>query len=219
MRGQPPPVLKVTDLIAKSFAKFLNRVQNEHSDALGSFLIESEWERYRGDAESVIKSFEMSGYAIMPRDPTETMIGKADSSFQASKSLLGPRGFRIYVNTIYRSMVDGWLSTRDTQLITDILSMALARSSNPGRREAASMMDNSFRRHAKTANEILTELEKTGFLVMPDEATPHMISAAVAQTAEQRANAKMIGADPKYLKSIYDNLMAARPEDCRAPKA
>jgi hypothetical protein len=29
----------------------------------------------------------------------------------------------------------------------------------------------------------------------------------------------MIGADPKYLKSIYDNLMAARPDDCRSPKA
>jgi len=60
----------------------------------------------------------MSGYAIAPRDPAEAMIAKADASFQASRSLLGPRGFRTYVSTIYRAMVEAWTNTRDMQLIT-----------------------------------------------------------------------------------------------------
>jgi hypothetical protein len=216
MRGvRPVANNSVIDHFAKEFAKFLNRVQNKHADMLGSFLIESEWERYRTDASQVIKSFELSGYVIVPREPTEEMIAKADTSFQANKSLLGPRGFRVYVTGIYSAMTDAWVKTRDPQLITDIIAMALARSSTPGRKEAVGMMDNSFRRFAKTATEIMNELEKTGFLVLPDEPTPHMVSAAVAHTAEQRANAKAIGADPKYLKMIYENLVQNRPADCR----
>ncbi|MBM3534577.1 MAG: hypothetical protein FJX60_16240 [Alphaproteobacteria bacterium] len=74
----------VVDVFAKEFAKFLNRVQNQHADMLGSFLIDSEWEKYKPDASTVVKSFELSGYAIAPRDPAEAMIGKADSSFQAN---------------------------------------------------------------------------------------------------------------------------------------
>jgi hypothetical protein len=205
----------VVDVFAKEFAKFLNRVQNQHADMLGSFLIDSEWEQYKADASAVVKSFEMSGYAISPRDPAEAMIAKADSSFQASRSLLGPRGFRTYVSTIYKAMIEAWMNTRDMQLITDILSMALARASNPGRREQVSMMDNSFRRFSKTSESILNDLEKGGFLVLPDEATPHMVAAAVAQTAEHRANAKAIGADPKYLKAMFENMLAARPKECR----
>jgi hypothetical protein len=205
----------VVDVFAKEFAKFLNRVQNQHADMLGSFLIDSEWEQYKADASAVVKSFEMSGYAISPRDPAEAMIAKADASFQASRSLLGPRGFRTYVSTIYKAMIEAWMNTRDMQLITDILSMALARASNPGRREQVSMMDNSFRRFSKTSESILNDLEKGGFLVLPDEATPHMVAAAVAQTAEHRANAKAIGADPKYLKAMFENMLAARPKECR----
>ena len=107
------------------------------------------------------------------------------------------------------------MGTRDPQLTTDILSMALARASNPGRREQVSMMDNSYRRFSKTSQEILNDLEKGGFMILPDEATPHMVAAAVAQTAEHRANAKAIGADPKYLKAMYENMLAARPKECR----
>lgn len=205
----------VVDVFAKEFAKFLNRVQNQHADMLGSFLIDSEWEQYKADASAVVKSFEMSGYAIAPRDPAESMIGKADASFQASRSLLGPRGFRMYVSTIYKAMIEAWMNTRDPQLITDILSMALARASNPGRREQVSMMDNSFRRFSKTSESILNDLEKGGFMILPDEATPHMVAAAVAQTAEHRANARAIGADPKYLKAMYENMLGARPKECR----
>jgi hypothetical protein len=206
----------VVDVFAREFAKFLNRVQNQHADMLGSFLIDSEWEKYKADASAVVKSLEMSGYAISPRDPAEAMVAKADASFQASRSLLGPRGFRTYVSTIYKAMIEAWMTTRDPQLITDILSMALARASvPPGRREQASMMDNSFRRFSKTSESILNDLEKGGFLVLPDEATPHMVAAAVAQTAEHRANAKAIGADPKYLKAMYENMLGARPKECR----
>jgi len=205
----------VVDVFAKEFAKFLNRVQNQHADMLGSFLIDSEWERYKPDASTVVKSFELSGYAIAPRDPSEGMIAKADSSFQASRSLLGPRGFRTYVSTIYKAMIEAWLTTRDQQLMTDILSMALARASSPGRKEQVSMMDNSYRRFSKTSNEILNDLEKGGYMILPDEATPHMVAAAVAQTAEHRANAKAIGADPKYLKTMYENMLGARPKECR----
>jgi len=163
----------------------------------------------------VVKSFELSGYAIAPRDPAEAMIGKADSSFQANRSLLGPRGFRTYVSTIWKAMVEAWIGTRDQQLMTDILSMALARASSPGRKEQVSMMDNSYRRFSKTSEAILADLEKGGYMILPDEATPHMVAAAVAQTAEHRANAKAIGADPKYLKAMYENMLGARPKECR----
>jgi hypothetical protein len=118
MRAQINTNASVVDVFAKEFAKFLNRVQNQHADMLGSFLIDSEWEQYKADASAVVKSFEMSGYAIAPRDPAEAMIAKADASFQASRSLLGPRGFRTYVSTIYRAMVEAWTNTRDMQLIT-----------------------------------------------------------------------------------------------------
>jgi hypothetical protein len=205
----------VVDVFAKEFAKFLNRVQNQHADMLGSFLIDSEWEKYKPDASTVVKSFELSGYAIAPRDPAEAMIGKADSSFQANRSLLGPRGFRTYVSTIWRAMIEAWIGTRDPQLMTDILSMALARASSPGRREQVSMMDNSYRRFSKTSEAILADLEKGGYMILPDEATPHMVAAAVAQTAEHRANARAIGADPKYLKTMYENMLGARPKECR----
>ena len=216
MRGQiTNPNASVVDVFAKEFAKFLNRVQNQHADMLGSFLIDSEWEKYKPDASTIVKSFELSGYAIAPRDPSEVMVGKADASFQANRSLLGPRGFRTYVSTIWKAMIEAWMGTRDPQLTTDILSMALARASNPGRREQASMMDNSYRRFSKTSQEILNDLEKGGFVILPDEATPHMVAAAVAQTAEHRTNAKAIGADPKYLKAMYENMLGARPKECR----
>lgn len=162
-----------------------------------------------------MKSFELSGYAIAPRDPAESMVAKADASFQASCSLLGPRGFRTYVSTIYKAMIEAWLGTRDPQLMTDILSMALARASSPGRKEQITMTDNSYRRFSKTSQEILNDLEKGGFVILPDEATPHMVAAAVAQTAEHRANAKAIGADPKYLKAMFANMLTARPKECR----
>jgi len=42
MRAQINTNASVVDVFAKEFAKFLNRVQNQHADMLGSFLIDSE---------------------------------------------------------------------------------------------------------------------------------------------------------------------------------
>jgi hypothetical protein len=49
MRAQINTNASVVDVFAKEFAKFLNRVQNQHADMLGSFLIDSEWEQYKAD--------------------------------------------------------------------------------------------------------------------------------------------------------------------------
>ena len=59
MRGRTPaprPQPTIIEHFAKEFAKFLNNVQNNQVDILGSFLIENEWEKYQKDAKDVIES-------------------------------------------------------------------------------------------------------------------------------------------------------------------
>ena len=106
---------------------------------------------------------------------------------------------------------------RDTDLLVNIISMSLARASAPtGRKD---VVDSSYRRFAKTAVEIITDLERTGYHIMPDEATPFMVSAGVAETAERSTgSSRTIGADPEYVKKLYHNVVNARPDDCR-PRA
>jgi len=41
-RQPPPQEFSVIEHLAKEFARFLNRVQNDQVDILGSFLIENE---------------------------------------------------------------------------------------------------------------------------------------------------------------------------------
>jgi hypothetical protein len=207
------------ELFAKEFTRFLNRVENQSSDVLGSFLIESEWERYLDDARSIVQSFETAGYVLAPVEPTEPMVQKADPDVAAGKTLLNARGLRGYLATIYRAMIHSWTQSRDTQLILDIISMALARASDPAaKRNPASFVDSSFRRYAKNSMDILNDVEKAGFILLPDEPTPHMLSSAVRMTADNRENAKAIGADPKYIKTIYENMIKYRPDYCRPQK-
>lgn len=219
MRRREEVNQSVIELFAKEFTRFLNRVENQSSDVLGSFLIESEWERYLDDAKSIVQSFETAGFVLTPADPTELMIQKADPDVAAGKTLLNARGLRGYLTSIYRAMVTSWNQSRDIQLILDIISMALARASDPAaKRNPAAFVDSSFRRYAKNSMDILNDIEKAGFLVLPDEPTPHMVSSAVRMTADNRENAKAVGADPKYLRAIYENMVKHRPDYCRPAK-
>ena len=56
MRGreQISQTFDITQHLAKEFARYVNRVQNDQVDILGSFLIESEWENYISDSLSLI---------------------------------------------------------------------------------------------------------------------------------------------------------------------
>ena len=68
MRGREPvQQFVVVEHVAKEFARFLNRVQNDEVDILGSFLIENEWEKYKKDSEGVVQSLELAGFAIVRR--------------------------------------------------------------------------------------------------------------------------------------------------------
>lgn len=204
---QPPSVV---EHFAKEFAKFLNNVQNNEVDILGSFLIESEWENYRKDAEGVIESLELAGFVIVPQMPTDPMVGAADKT---SGQALAGSGSRNYVNAVFGAMLQAWMETRDSNLILDIFSMALSRASSASSRRDSSSFDSSFQRFRKQSQDILAGLEKTGLAVVPDEATPYMVSAGVSETAEHRAQANQkIGADPTYIASLYENMTKARPK-------
>lgn len=213
MRGREP-VQKfiVVEHVAKEFARFLNRVQNDQVDILGSFLIENEWEKYIEDGKEVVQSLELAGFAIVPKEPTDGMIAAADRTLAGG--LMGQRGARAYVTAVFGAMVDGWLATYNSNLILDIFSMALARASNPKARRDASSVDPSFQRFRKHSQDMLASLIKAGQVILPDEPTPEMVSAGVAETAEirNRTNQQVsIGADPGYLAKLYENMVAARP--------
>ena len=204
--NQPPSVV---EHFAKEFARFLNNVQNNEVDFLGSFLIENEWENYRKDAEEVLESLQLAGFAIVPMMPTEKMVQAADQTL--SQGLMGS-GSSNYVNAVWAAMLTEWSETRNSNLILDIFSMALSRASKPGKRDVGKI-DSSFQRFRKQSQDILTSLEKTGMVVAPDEAAPNMVSAGVSETAEHRSRTNQkIGADPQYITNLYENMVKARPE-------
>lgn len=212
MRGRQAPEKPkptVVEHFAKEFARFLNNVQNNETDILGSFLIENEWEKYIKDGKDVIESLELAGFALVPKVPTDQMVVAADQT--SSSGLMGARGSRVYVNAVWTAMIDAWMETRDSNLILDIFSMALSRASNPHARRESSMFDSSFQRFRKQSQEILGGVEKTGMAIVPDEPTPHMVSAGVAETAEHRSRTnQQIGADPDYISKLYENMIQAR---------
>ena len=214
MRGREPvQQFVVVEHVAKEFARFLNRVQNDQVDILGSFLIENEWEQYKKDSEGVVQSLELAGFCIVPKEPTDPMIAAADKALAGG--LMGQRGARVYVTAVFEAMVDGWLETYNPNLILDIFSMALARASNPRSKRDSGGVDSSFQRFRKHSQDMLAGLIKNGQVVLPDAATPEMISAGVAETAEirNRTNQQVsIGADPTYLAKVYENMVAARPQ-------
>src|SRR3546814_7202627 len=83
MRGRPQaprPQPSIIEHFAKEFARFMNNVQNDTVDILGSFLIENEWEKYQKDAKDVIESLELAGLVIVPQMPTEQMVAAADQT-------------------------------------------------------------------------------------------------------------------------------------------
>lgn len=205
---QPPSII---EHFAKEFAKFRNNVQNNEVDILGSFLIENEWEDYRKDAEGVIESLELAGFCIVPQMPTDPMVAAADKTL--SQGLMGS-GSRAYVSAVFNALLEAWIETRDSNLILDIFSMALSRSSSSGSgRRDSSTFDSSFQRFRKQSQDILSNLEKTGLAVVPDEPTPYMVSAGVSETAEHRSRTNQkIGADPTYIANLYENMIKARPK-------
>ncbi|NQW11339.1 MAG: hypothetical protein HQ481_15855 [Alphaproteobacteria bacterium] len=214
MRGRnqtpPPQPPSTVEYFAKEFAKFLNNVQNNEVDILGSFLIESEWENYRKNADGVIESLELAGFCIVPQMPTDPMVAAADKTL--SQGLMGS-GSRAYVSAVFGAMLQAWIETRDTNLILDIFSMALSRASTTSNRRDSSSFDSSFQRFRKQSQDILANLEKTGLAVVSDEPTPYMVSAGVSETAEHRSRTNQkIGADPIYITSLYENMIKARPK-------
>jgi len=213
MRGRTPaprPQATIIEHFSKEFAKFLNNVQNNETDILGSFLIENEWDKYQKDAKDVIESLELAGFMIVPRMPNDEMVAAADKTL--STGLMGS-GSRGYVTAVWGAMITGWLENRNVNLILDIFSMALSRASSPTSRRDSSMMDSSFQRFRKQSQDILAGLEKTGLAVVPDEPTPVMVAAGVAETAEHRSRTnQQIGADPTYIAKIYENMVASRPK-------
>jgi hypothetical protein len=198
----------VVEYFAKEFARFLNNVQNNEVDFLGTFFIENQWENYRKDAEEVIESLNLAGFVIVPRVPTDGMIGAADQTL--SKGMMAS-GSRAYVNAVWAAMISEWVETRNSNLILDIFSMALSRASNPGRKDSTKF-DSSFQRFRKQSQDIMASLEKTGLAIAPDEAAPNMVSAGVSETAEHRSRTnQQIGADPTYIARLYENMVKARP--------
>lgn len=210
----------VVQIIAKQFARFLNRVQSTETDFLGSFLIESEWERYIEDAVQVIEQLEASGYAILPLDPTDQQVGNADlSSISKKGTAMTPRTQRVYVRLVFNAMVEAWVASRENNLMLDIFSMALSRAADPSsRRDPLNYVDSSFRRFTKNSMDILKEMEAAGYMIMPEEATPEMIASGQRATADSKDSRVQMGAEPRYLRSLFDNLVKFRPEACR-PKA
>jgi hypothetical protein len=210
-RAEPPKPPSVVEHLSKDFARFLNNVQNDDTDPLGSFLIENEWENYRKDSEGVIESLELAGFAVVPKTPSDEMSRAAD---RVGAGGLAGSGSSAYVTTVWNAMLTSWLEVRDSNLIIDIFSMALSRASTPGAGKGGSA-DSSFQRFRKQSQEILAGMEKTGLAIVPDEATPEMVSAGVQETAELRRGAgaqqmSSIGADPTYISALYENMVGAR---------
>lgn len=218
MRDRSPAQQKPTIIqhLAKDFARFVNRVQNQQVDFLGSFLIENEWEKYVDDGNDVLQSLELAGFVVCPREPSDDMIVASDPKLQGS--LMGQRGVRIYISAVFGAMVQKWVDTRSDNLILDIMSMALSRASNPTAKRESSLHDSSFQRFRRSSVEMLKGLEQTGYMVLPDEPTPAMVAAGVAETAEHKSSTKgiSIGADPAYLAALYEHMVAARPVECRS---
>ena len=213
MRGREElEQFNVTKHIAKEFSRFLNNVRNEEVDFLGSFLIENEWEAHIEDAREVIQSLDIAGYVIVPRDPTDEMINSADRGM--GEGLMGQRGAASYITVVFEGMLASWVDTHNPNLILDIISMALSRASAPASKRDSSMYDSSFQRSRRHSQEMVAGLDKSGQLIVPDEATPEMVAAGVHSTAEISTNtSSKIGADPAYLASVYTNMVAARPKD------
>lgn len=210
-RQPPPQEFSVIEHLAKEFARFLNRVQNDQVDILGSFLIENEWERYIADGKDVVQSLELAGFKIVPKTPTEKMVNSADSSL--GSGLMGQRGAANYITQVFNAMLNEWVESHNPNLILDIISMALARASNPKARRDSSMYDSSFQRFRKHSQDMLASLQKNGCVIAPDEPTGEMVAAGVAETAEIRTTTSQnIGADPAYLAKLYENMVAAVPE-------
>lgn len=201
--------------MAKQFAKFLNNVQGSSNDLLGSFLVENEWDRYEEDAKDTTRSLELAGFVLGPMVPTDKMIANADRDISSASSLMGQKGVRTYITAVYTAMIEDWQRRRDPNLILDIFALALARASAPGGRSSNSF-DSSYRRFMKSADEILKEIEKTGYIILPDEPTSEMVSAGVSETANHVSKTQ-IGADPKYVEKLFVNVIDNRPDDCRAP--
>ncbi len=213
MRGrrnqEPEQKFDVVQHLAKEFARFVNRVQNDQVDILGSFLIENEWERYISDGNDVIQSLELAGFVIMPREPTEKMIEAGDA--ELGSGLMGQRGAQNYITHVFSAMVDEWMEGYDTNLILDIFSMAIARASDPKARRDNSGQDSSYQRFRKQAQEMVGSLQTNGCIVAPDEPTQEMVSKGVSETAENRTSTgQQIGADATYLVSLYENMVKAR---------
>lgn len=217
----------VVQHIAKEFSRFLNRVGSAGNDFLGAFLMENEWQRHEQDAKEVLQALDLGGFVICPRNPTDRMVQSADRAIAGNKSLIGPKGLKVYVETVFGAMVTAWQQSRDMQLMADIVSMALARASSPSSRREAGAGDSNYRRFQKNALDIVAGIEKAGWVILPDEATPKMISAGVLETAEVArggerlagpGGGRITGADPTYVKSIYQNVIDARPDECRPGK-
>ena len=206
---EPVKTFSVVEHLAKEFSKFLNRVQNDQVDMLGSFLIENEWERHKEDAEEVIRSLDLAGFYIVPIDPTDEMIAASDSTM--SSGLMGQRGARSYVSQVFAAMVEEWQEVSNPNLILDIISMALSRASDPKTRRGAKQ-DANFQRFRKHSQDMLSGLRSNGQLIVPEEATPEMLAAGVRETAEIRTTTNsQIGADPQYIAQLYENMVGARP--------
>ena len=198
----------VVEYFAKEFARFLNNVQNNEVDFLGSFLIENEWENYRKDAEEVVESLTLAGFVIVPRSPTDAMVQAADQAL--SKGMMASAS-RTYVSAVWGAMITEWIESRNANLILDIFSMALSRASSPSKKDSGKF-DSSFQRFRKQSQDIMGSLEKTGLAICPDEPAPNMVSAGVAETAEHRSRTnQQIGADPTYIANLYENMVKARP--------
>ena len=213
MRGREEvsQTFDITQHLAKEFARYVNRVQNDQIDILGSFLIESEWENYISDSKEVLQSLELAGFVVMPREPTGKMIEAADASL--SSGLMGQRGAANYIMHVFNAMVDEYLGGYDTNLVLDIFSMAIARASDPKARNDTSGENTSYQRFRKQAQDVMAGIEKHGSIIAPDEATPEMIAKGVSETAENKTSAsEQTGGNADYIASIYNNMGAARNE-------
>ena len=212
MRGreQMSQTFDITQHLAKEFARYVNRVQNDQVDILGSFLIESEWENYISDSKEVLQSLELAGFVIMPREPNK-MIEAADASL--GSGLMGQRGAQNYITHVFNAMVDEYLGGYDTNLVLDIFSMAIARASDPKARNDTSGENTSYQRFRKQAQDVVAGIQKNGSIIAPDEATPEMIAKGVSETAENKTSAsEQTGGNADYIASIYNNMVAARNE-------
>ena len=167
MRGreQMSQTFDITQHLAKEFAGYVNRVQNDQVDILGSFLIESEWENYISDSKEVLQSLELAGFVIMPREPTNKMIETADASRESG--LMGQRGAQNYITHVFNAMVDEYLGGYDTNLVLDIFSMAIARHQTQ-KPETILGENTSYQRFRKQAQDVVAGIQKNGSIIAPD---------------------------------------------------